>query len=159
MKYQGIMLVSEDLEVVKKFYKEVLGLQVIMDLGENITLTGGISFQTKESWSVFADIPVQDFKFGGLDAELYFEESDLDAFVEKLHSLSYVKLHQGVKEAPWGQRAIRFFDPDMHMIEVGEDLQTVAKRFASIGMDADAVANRMGIPLDMANELLKGTTR
>jgi len=27
---------------------------------------------------------------------------------------------------PWGQRVIRFYDPDMHIVEVGESLESVA---------------------------------
>lgn len=42
------MFVVTDMETSKAFYKNVLGLRTIMDLGANVTLTGGLSLQTKE---------------------------------------------------------------------------------------------------------------
>lgn len=155
MKYKNVMLVSEDLQKVKDFYKEVLGLRVICDFGENITLTGGISFQTKTSWSKFAQIPMDSFHFGGFDKELYFEEDEFDAFVQKISSMEEVKLLHGVETMPWGQRGVHFLDPDQHMIEVSETLACVAKRFQAQGMDDQAIAKRMDIPLSMVKRFLK----
>ena len=154
MKYQGVMLVCEDIERVKQFYHDILGLRVTMDLGVNITMTGGISFQTKDSWSTFTSIENEAFQFGGLDKELYFEEVEFDAFVEKLKGFPVTMIND-VLEARWGQRCVRFLDPDQHMIEVGEDLKSVAKRFELQGMDEEAVAKRMEIPLKLAKHLLK----
>ena len=50
MKLKNPMIIVTDLENSKKFYKEVLGLRVIMDFGANITLTGGLCLQTKDWW-------------------------------------------------------------------------------------------------------------
>lgn len=55
MKFQAALLVVEDMVTSVKFYKEVLGLRVIMDLGANVTLTGGVALQTKESWGEFIE--------------------------------------------------------------------------------------------------------
>ncbi|RKX68718.1 hypothetical protein DRP43_05215, partial [candidate division TA06 bacterium] len=35
-------------------------------------------------------------------------------------------LHE-IHEEPWGQRTIRFFDPDNHLIEIGEPLPIFIK--------------------------------
>lgn len=45
MKYSGTLIAVKDMEKAKRFYREVLGLQVIADFGANITLTGGISIR------------------------------------------------------------------------------------------------------------------
>ena len=50
MKFQAALLVVKNMERSVKFYKEVLGLRVTMDLGANVTLTGGVALQTQESW-------------------------------------------------------------------------------------------------------------
>ena len=60
-----------------------------------------------------------------------------------------------LKEHAWGQRVIRFFDPDDHIIEVGEKLSAVAKRFSLSGMSIEDIAKRMGIPLFIAKSLIK----
>ena len=77
MKFQAALLVVEDMAASVKFYKEVLGLRVIMDLGANVTMTGGVALQTKESWYEFIEKDAREIAFGGNGAELYFEE---DAF-------------------------------------------------------------------------------
>ena len=55
-----------------------------------------------------------------LSSELYFEERNLESFIQKLEaysgSVSYVT-HP--VELPSGRKIVRFFDPDGHLIEVG----------------------------------------
>lgn len=53
-------------------------------------------------------------------SELYFEEKDLKAFVEKLERL-YPSIQYANKliTYSWGQQIVRFYDLDSHLIEVG----------------------------------------
>ena len=61
--------------------------------------------------------------------ELYFEDNDLDAFAEKLEKSPYeIRYVNRLMEHDWGQRVIRLYDPDMHLIEVGESLEYVARK-------------------------------
>ncbi|MBR6585476.1 MAG: VOC family protein, partial [Firmicutes bacterium] len=46
MKFQNPLLVVTDMEASKNFYKDVLGLDVILDFGANVTLAGGLCLQT-----------------------------------------------------------------------------------------------------------------
>ena len=39
-----------------------------------------------------------------------------------------------VREYSRGQRVVRFHDPDLHIIEVGENMKAVCKRFSDSGM-------------------------
>ena len=50
MKFISPLIVVSDMEKSKLFYSKVLGLDVELDFGENVTLTGGIVLQTKDSW-------------------------------------------------------------------------------------------------------------
>lgn len=153
MKYLGPLLVVKEIEKSKQFYLEVLGCEIISDFGANITLTGGFSLQTSESWQGFIHKSEADIAFGGNDAELYFEEDDLDGFMEKLGSFNVTLLHP-LKEHPWGQRTVRFFDPDMHIIEVGENMVIVARRFINSGMTVEQTAKRMDVPVAYVQSLL-----
>lgn len=144
MKYKNPLVVVTDLNKSIDFYKKVLGLRVILDFGENVTLTGGVCLQTAESFGNF--ISNNHICFGGSDAELYFEEDDFDAFAEKLKNLDVSYVHP-VKEHRWGQRVVRIYDPDRHIIEVGENMKTVCRRFLLQGMTEEQTAQRMGVPL------------
>ena len=151
MKYNCPMIVVSDMEKTVEFYKNVLGLDVIQDFGANKTLTGGISLQTEETYKVF--IGKEKISYGGDNFELYFEEDEIDAFFERLKVFN-VELVHPVQEHSWGQRAVRFYDPDRNIIEVGESLQAVCSRFAASGMNADEIAVRMDVPLDMVENWL-----
>ena len=68
MKYMGSLYAVDDKERTIAFYKEVCGLRVIQDFGTNFTMTGGISFQTRESWSGFLEKQPSDIHYGAIVA-------------------------------------------------------------------------------------------
>ena len=152
MKFKGSMLVVDDIDEAVNFYKNVLGLRVIMDFGANKTLTGGLALQTAETYKDFID--GRALCFGGNDFELYFEEDDFDNFISRLKSLEIEYVHP-VKEHAWGQRVVRFYDPDKHIVEVGENLKSVCRRFLESGMTPEQTAERMDVPLKFVNSCTK----
>lgn len=147
MKFKNPMLVVTDIEKSKEFYKKVLGLRTILDFGENITLTGGVSLQTKDSWSEFIHKGTDEINYCGNDSELYFEEDDFDSFIEKLNSIENIDYVHSVIEHSWGQRVVRFYDLDKHIIEVGENIKIVCKRFLDSGLTIEETAKRMDVPI------------
>ena len=155
MKYNYPLLVVTDLERSKKFYQELFGMRVIMDFGANITLTGGVCLQEKQSWAGLIQQPEEEIVFGGKDAELYFEEERFDEFVARLHQMADISLVHPVIEHRWGQRAIRLYDPDRHIIEIGEEIRTVCRRFLDSGMTKEQVAERMDVPLKFVNACIR----
>ena len=152
MKFKNPLLVVSDMDISVKFYKAVLGLRKIMDFGENVTLTGGVCLQTKETWAEF--IENESLSFGGKTSEIYFEEDDFDGFENKLKNLDINYVHP-VKEHSWGQRVVRFYDPDCHIIEVGENIKCVCKRFLESGMTPEQTAERMDVPLKFVKGCIK----
>lgn len=148
MKLKNPLLVVNDMDKSVEFYKKVLGLHIINDFGANKTLTGGLSLQTAETYKDF--IGGMNISFGANNFEIYFEEDDFDAFAERLKTLDIEYVHP-VKEHSWGQRVVRFYDPDRHIIEVGENMKTVCRRFINSGMTPEQVAIRMDVPLKFVN--------
>ena len=140
MKYSGSMFVVDNRERTIQFYKEILGLRVTFDFGANFTMTGGISFQTKESWIEFINCDSQDIHYRGRDAEIYFETEDLDEFLTLLHSRDDIEYVHPLKTHDWGQRGIRFYDPDYHIIEVSETLTQVCRRFQAQGKSVEEIS-------------------
>lgn len=154
MKFKNPLLVVSDMERSVQFYKEVLGLHKIMDFGANVTLTGGLSLQTRETWAEVIGISADELGWCGRVSEIYFEEDDFDAFAEKLSRMEIHYVHP-VKEHTWGQRVVRFYDPDGHIVEVGENMKAVCKRFLDSGMTEEQAAERMDVPL----KFIKGCMR
>ncbi len=56
MKFQNPLLAVSDMERSVSFYKQVLGLDKIVDFGANVTLTGGVCLQTRETWAEFINV-------------------------------------------------------------------------------------------------------
>lgn len=151
MELKNPLLAVADMERSLAFYETVLDLRVVLDFGANKTLTGGLCLQTLETWRGFLD--TDRVAFGGNDAELYFEEDRFDAFAERLKTLRIQYVHP-VKEHPWGQRVVRFYDPDRHIIEVGENMAAVCRRFRDAGLTVEQTAERMDVPVDYVRECL-----
>ena len=152
MQYKGPMLVVNDIDKSVEFYENILAMSVILDFGANKTLTGGLALQTAETYKDFID--GRALCFGGNDFELYFEEDDFDNFISRLKSLEIEYVHP-VKEHAWGQRVVRFYDPDKHIVEVGENLKSVCRRFLESGMTPEQTAERMDVPLKFVNSCTK----
>lgn len=152
MKFKNPMLVVTDIDRSVAFYRKVFGLRVIMDFGANKILTGGLALQTLETWQEF--IGTDNIAFGNNNFELYFEEDDFDDFIERLKEYDVEYVHP-VKTHSWGQRVVRIYDPDRHIIEIGENLKVVCKRFLDSGMTAKQVAEKMDVPIKFVNSLIK----
>ena len=110
MKLKNIVIVVKDIEKSKQFYKELFGLDVILDQEGNVILTEGLVLQEVKVWEQTIG---QDVVWKNHASELYFEETDLDLFLEKLQqyeqNIQYVYLPE---EGECKRRAVRLYDLD-----------------------------------------------
>ena len=138
MKLKNMLIVVKDIERSKAFYKGLFGLEVLADYDGNAVLTEGLVLQESAIWESFIQRPIG---FGVNNAELYFEENDMDWFVKRLKDwpepIEYVT---PFSQHEWGQRVVRFYDPDNHLIEVGESMDFVARRFLLQGLSVEETA-------------------
>ena len=152
MKYTSTLIAVKDIAKSKQFYYDVLGLDVISDFGANVTLEGGIVLQTIETWKGF--IKSEEVVFQNNAIELYFEEDDIDSFVSKLSHFKDLKYIHSLLEHPWGQRVVRFYDPDKHIIEVGENMVMIVRKFIGNGLSVQETAIRMDVSVDYVQSCL-----
>lgn len=144
MKYTSTLIAVKDINISKQFYHDVLGSNVIADFGANVTLDSGIVLQTLDTWKAF--IRTDNITLPNHAGELYFEEEDMDAFCNHLRSFPINYVHE-LWEHRWGQRVVRFYDPDGHIIEVGERLSSVVLRFIAQGASPQETATKMDVPI------------
>ena len=88
------------------------------------------------------------------NVEIVFEERDFDGFLQKLKDISSIAFLGEVVEHDWGQRVIRIYDLDGHLIEIGEEMKMVIERFFSNGMTLEEVSKRMDVSVDDLQKLL-----
>ena len=150
--YKGTLIAVRNMDESKKFYHEILSMNVVGDFGANVQLENGLFLQTIDTWSEF--INNKEVFLHNNASELYFEEADIDAFLIKLQAAHIEYVHE-LLEHSWGQRAVRFYDPDHHIIEVAEDIAMVVKRFSKNGLPEEQIAVRMDVPVDYIKECMK----
>lgn len=155
MKYLSILIAVKDMEKSKQFYHDVLDLDVIADFGANVILTGSIALQTVDTWKGFIHKQESEIIFENNAAELYFEEDDMDSLINKLKIYKDIDYVHPPVEHSWGQRVVRFYDLDKHIIEVGENMVMVIKRFLDSGLSIEETAARMDVPVDYIKSSLK----
>lgn len=139
MRFISALIVVSDMAASRRFYEEVLRQKVLMDYGENVVFEG-FCLQTK-----FLELMEREdllIRTQPNDHELYFEEDDLDGFLAHLEQFPDLDLLHGMREEPWGQRGIRFYDPDFHIIEVAESMAQVVRRLHAEGMGAEDIAEK-----------------
>ena len=152
MKYVCTVISVADISAARKFYEELFGLEVYQDYGKNIAFTCGLALQQDFDWLV--SIPKEKVLKKSNSAEIVFEEQDFDGFLNKLKAYSDIEYLGEVIEHSWGQRVIRFYDLDEHLIEVGEDMKMVIKRFLASGMTMEEVSVKMDASIEDLTKLL-----
>ena len=155
MDYKGTLIAVKDMEKSKRFYHDVLDLKVVDDFGANVVLTGGVFLQTADTWTTFIRKSEKEIIYTNNASELYFEVNDMDSFTNKLSNFSDIAYLHPLLEHSWGQRAVRFYDLDGHIIEVGENMTMVVKRFIAGGLSIDEVAKRMDVDGNYIKSLLE----
>ena len=116
MKLKNILIAVNDIERSKAFYKDLFGLDPILEQEGNVILTEGLVLQDSGIWkgTLGREIVPQNNAF-----ELYFEEMDMETFVKRLEEYGEeIRYVTPLTELPWGQKLVRFYDPDGNLIEV-----------------------------------------
>lgn len=136
--YKTALIAVKDVEASKAFYGNLFNQAVIMDLGWNVTLSGGFVLQQEFAW--LCDIPKESVMEKSHNMELYFEVDDFDDFLRRLEKHPEVRLVHPPKKHEWQQRVVRLYDPDYHIIEVGESMTVIARRYLSEGYSVEETA-------------------
>ena len=147
MKFQLPLLAVQNVERSKKFYQDLFEQEVVLDLGKNVTFSGGFAIQEDFAW-------LTDIVKKSHNMELYFEVEDFDAFLLLLKDHKDVKLVHPPKIHEWQQRVVRIYDPDYHMIEIGESMEVIAKRYLSQGLSAEEVAEIIQHPVEFVQQCM-----
>jgi len=93
----------------------------LLDNDGNMILTEGLVLQDEKIWNSFQG---RDIIPENNSCELYFEEADIEGFIEKLERLyPEIKYVNRLMTHSWGQQVIRFYDLDGNLIEVGTPMK------------------------------------
>ena len=123
MKLKNILIVVKDIEKSRKFYQDLFGIELVLDNDGNMILSEGLVLQDEKIWKSFLN---RDIVSKSNSCELYFEEQDIDVFIEKLERMyPDIEYVNRLMTHSWGQRVIRFYDLDGNLIEVGTPMESI----------------------------------
>ena len=117
MRLRNILIIVRDIERSKKFYHDLFGLDLVLDHDGNMILTEGLVLQDEKVWR---EVLGKEVVPENNSCELYFEERNIEEFVEKLERLyPQTRYVNHLMTHSWGQKVVRFYDLDGNLIEVG----------------------------------------
>jgi len=156
-RFIGPLLAVEDVAVSRAFYEGLLGQQVKYDFGRDVTFTGGFTIHLKSHFQeLLGDARQYPVATGTHNGELYFEDEQPIACAQRLERAGVPFIHC-VQEQAWGQRVVRFYDPDRHIIEIGEPMAQVVRRLHDEGMPAEAILKKTKLPASFVEAALTAT--
>ena len=155
MKFMGPIILVEDLDLSRSFYEKVLKQKVVYDFGVNVSFEGGLAIQLRTHFKEIHKMKgSHNILYGTNNVELNFETVDLDEIYSELRKLKVEFIHE-IQEAPWGQRGITFYDPDRHIVSIGEAMEGVVNRLYKQGLSIDEVVNKTAMPKEFVEQAIK----
>jgi predicted enzyme related to lactoylglutathione lyase len=149
MKYICSLITVSDIKSSRVFYENLLNQKVKFDFGENITFHGDFAIHLQSHFKGLIDN--KEIISGGNNFELYFEFDNIEQVVKTLKD-NNVSLVHDIREQPWRQKVVRFYDPDKNIIEIGESLEYLAFRLKNEGLSVEQISKITNMPIDFVNE-------
>lgn len=146
MEFKLALLAVKNVGVSKRFYEELFDQKVVLDLGRNVTFSGGFAIQEDFAW--LTDLPADSVKEKSNNMELYFEVDDFDTFMQKINDYKNIEYVHPPKKHEWQQRVVRIYDPDHHIIEIGESMAVIAKRYLADGYSIEETSKIIQHPIE-----------
>ncbi|BCY16480.1 glyoxalase/bleomycin resistance/dioxygenase family protein [Leptolinea sp. HRD-7] len=154
LKFIAPLILVEDLTRSRQFYEQVLGQTVKFDFGEDIQFEGDFSIHFRPHFQRLLGgenaFPVTRKANWG---EFYFETDEIEAVEQRLREAGVEVIHP-IHEQPWGERVIRVYDPDGHILEIGESLEAAARRFYRDGQTTEWIMEKIGMPREFVEQAI-----
>ncbi len=155
IRFNNIILFVKDIEASKEFYTNILKLEIDEDMGKGLSFKSGFGL-----WELGNDDIILNkigknniLKTRSTDFLLVFNVDDINDISSLLEKNNIELLHD-IHEESWGQKTIRFYDPDNHLIEVGETMQSVVKRLHQKGMTPLEISNKTNMDVIVIEKYL-----
>lgn len=152
MKLHSTVVFVKNIEISKDFYTRFLGFSIEHDFGKNIILNSGIALWEIQPEHVICKQLVTNNQSNRF--ELYLESAEIEKALKMLEESGVEFLHK-IHEESWGQRTLRFFDPDNHLIEIGEPLEVFVNNMHGKGMTPAQISTKSGVPIQTLLDLIQ----
>ncbi len=152
MRYRHTILLVSDIQRSKRFYCDQIGLKVVHDFKHHVTFEGGLAIHDAEHYQRTTGksvvLNLSDHRSG-----IYFETDDIIDDFSRLEKAG-VAFQNEIEMQPWNQQIFRCFDPDKHLIEVGETMEKVILRLHDRGKNLEEIVTMTDLPHDYVELIL-----
>jgi len=119
VQFRNSIALVDNVAVSKHFYKDILGLTVIKEFDTFVLFEDGFSIHDGKTYAEYIDE-----EFCGQSVchtAFYFTASDIFEIQQKLLQNNVKFIHEIIQQ-PWGEKCLRCYDPDCHVLEIGDDV-------------------------------------
>ena len=118
--YNTIVFVK-DLQKSKAFYSATLGLKIEQEYDTIVFFENHFVIHDGNNLrhTIYGKKPVFNGRKGAKNLLIYLETDDIMKQYENIKKRG-VRIIHGIVEQNWGQKVFRFYDPDGHIVEIGE---------------------------------------
>ena len=145
MKYICTLITVSDIKRSRDFYENLLKQKVKFDFGENVTFHGDFAIHLQSHFKDLIDN--KEIRHGGNNFELYFEYDNVEQIVKSLKDNNISFVHE-IREQPWRQKVVRFYDPDKNIIEIGESMEYLVFRLKNEGLSIERITDITNMTID-----------
>jgi len=150
VKFVCPLITVADMKRSRDFYERVLGQKVESDYERNVGFEG-FAIHLRSHFQMLIDN--KEIEVGGNNFELYFEYDNIEQIVEKLKAEKVEFIHE-LREQPWKQLVVRFYDPDQNIIEIGEPLEHLTLRLFRQGNSVDEISKLTGLDSEFIEKVV-----
>jgi len=155
LKFVAPLIVVGDIGRSRHFYEKLLGQKVKFDFVQDVQFEGDFSIHLKSHFQSLLGDPAQyPVTWKAHCGELYFEADELEPIYQSLQEASVEFIHP-ILEQPWGQRVMRLYDPDGHIVEIGESMEAAVWRLYKQGLPVDLISEKTGMPREFIEAAIK----
>jgi catechol 2,3-dioxygenase-like lactoylglutathione lyase family enzyme len=111
------ILLTKDMERAIRFYRDVMGLELQKQFETVAFFQDGLVIHDDAVYLGY--IGGSDPSARGFRAVYYYIASDIDEMYRSLEEKKVDFIH-GLEAQSWGEKCVRFYDPDGNVIEIGD---------------------------------------
>jgi len=119
IRFRNAIALVRDIKISKTFFADTLGIPIVQDTESYVLFEGHFAIHSAELFYEYIEKPYDGEKMGRDNLDLYFTTSNLAAMQEKLTRAGVTFIH-GIRKCAWGESVLRIYDPDGHIVEIGD---------------------------------------
>lgn len=120
VQFRNPILFVRDMEASKAFYHGLLGIGIKEDFGSFVLLEGNLGLHRADLFYEYLQKPYSGEAMGRDNLDLYFTSDHLPELQQRLIDAGF-EVFFPLQQTDWGETLFRVYDPDGHIVEIGDN--------------------------------------